>query len=347
MSSTNLVDGVMKVSIIVPMFNVENYIEKCLDSVIAQDLADWEMIVVDDGSTDESGRIADGYALKDNRITVIHQENAGPGAARNAGLRAASGEYVYFLDSDDYIDAGLLKRAVNVMERNSSDMAVFNFQTEDEEGRCIETSNIRQRNIFIKSQKHLLNYYVKDLLGGNIGFCIWNKLFKRSIICDNSIKFRESANRAEDLCFNMEYAMYMKKVSCMSGVFISYRVRTGSIMNSSTKLNTASLYTDIGYRIYMLMLKAGRFREVCKKYYLIFAVMMLTYNAGRPLKTIIGAAASVENQQFLRIMNKEYLRNLRQGVRAMGLLRAVNCFRYAAVMLAAQADGNKTKIQPE
>ena len=101
----------MKVSIIVPMYNVENYIKQCVESVLLQDFFDWEMILVDDGSTDKSGRLADEYAAKDNRILVVHQENRGPGAARNAGLDAARGEYVYFLDSDDYIDAGLLNRA--------------------------------------------------------------------------------------------------------------------------------------------------------------------------------------------------------------------------------------------
>lgn len=331
----------MKVSIIVPMYNVENYIKQCVESVLLQDFSDWEMILVDDGSTDKSGRFADEYADKDNRILVIHQENRGPGAARNAGLDAARGEYVYFLDSDDYIDAGLLKRAVSVIERNSSDMVVFNFRTEDENGRCMETSAIRQRNIIIKSQEQLINYYVKDLLGGNLGFCIWNKLFRMSIIRANSIRFEEKADRAEDICFNMQYSMYLKKVSCIRDVLKSYRVRRGSIMNSDTDLNIVSLYTDIGYKIYTLMSRQKNLDEVYKNYYIIFAVLMLTYNAGKPFGMITGAAASVMRQRFLRTMNMKYVLHLLRDIRALGLLRAGNCFRYAVVSLWGQRKGKK------
>lgn len=331
----------MKVSIIVPMYNVENYIKQCVESVLSQDFSDWEMILADDGSTDGSGRLADEYAAKDDRILVIHQENKGPGAARNAGLDAARGEYVYFLDSDDYIDAGLLKRAVSVIERNSSDMVVFNFRTEDENGRCMETSAIRQRNIITDTQDGLFDYYVKDLLGGNLGFCVWNKLFRMSIIRANSIRFEEKADRAEDLCFNMQYSMYLKKVSCIQDVLKSYRVRQGSIMNSDTDLNIVSLYTDIGYKIYTLMSKQKNLDEVYKKYYIIFAVLMLTYNAGKPFGMITGAAASVTRQRFLRIMNMKYVLHLLQDIRALGLLRAGNCFRYAVVSLWGQRKGNK------
>lgn len=327
---------IMKISVIVPIYNVEKYLRQCLDSVIAQTFSDWEMILVNDGSTDGSGRLADEYAAKDDRILVVHQENKGPGAARNAGLDAARGEYVYFLDSDDYIDAGLFKRAVSVIERNSSDMVVFNFRTEDENGRCIEISAIGQRNIIIKSQEQLINYYVKDLLGGNLGFRVWNKLFKMSIIRGNFIRFEEKANRAEDICFNMQYSMYLKKVSCIQDVLKSHRVRQGSIMNSDTDLNTISLYTDIGYKIYTLISRQKNLDEVYKKYYIIFAVLMLTYNAGKPFGMITGAAASVTRQRFLRTMNMKYVLHLLQDIRALGLLRAGNCFRYALVLLWGQ-----------
>ena len=93
----------LKISVIIPVYNAENYVSRCIESVLAQTYNDWQMILVDDGSKDKSLEICQKYADADNRISVMHQENAGPGIARNAGIAEASGSYVVFIDSDDYI----------------------------------------------------------------------------------------------------------------------------------------------------------------------------------------------------------------------------------------------------
>ncbi len=96
------------ISVIVPVYNVEKYLDKCLKSILLQDFSDFELILVDDGSTDNSGKICDDFALKDSRIKVVHKENAGPSVARNVGTSVSKGEYITFIDSDDYVDRDYL-----------------------------------------------------------------------------------------------------------------------------------------------------------------------------------------------------------------------------------------------
>ena len=114
-----------KVSIIIPVYNVEKYLKKCLDSVINQTLKDIEIICIDDGSTDSSYTILNEYAQKDNRFVILKQKNNGAGAARNKGIEIAKGEYLYFLDSDDFVDITLLEKAHTKIKENDCDICIF------------------------------------------------------------------------------------------------------------------------------------------------------------------------------------------------------------------------------
>ena len=116
----------LKASVIVPVYNVKPYISRCIDSILAQEYADWELILVDDGSTDGSGCICDEYADGDSRIRVIHQKNKGLSGARNTGIRHSTGDVLFFVDSDDYVSAQLINRALNALEQTQSDMVMFN-----------------------------------------------------------------------------------------------------------------------------------------------------------------------------------------------------------------------------
>lgn len=129
-----------KVSVIVPVYNVENYIRKCLDSIISQTLKDIEIILVDDGSEDNSGKICDEYAEKDSRIIVIHQKNNGLSNARNTGLNIASGEYIGFVDSDDYIKSEMYSEMYQTAEKTDADMVLCNYSY-DTNGNITENKN--------------------------------------------------------------------------------------------------------------------------------------------------------------------------------------------------------------
>ncbi len=122
------------VSIIVPVYNVKNYLSKCIDSIISQTYTNIEVILVDDGSTDGSGNICDLYASKDKRIKAVHITNSGPSAARNCGIRAAMGDYILFVDGDDYISSTLVSETLKKAIENDADIVMFDADYVDELG---------------------------------------------------------------------------------------------------------------------------------------------------------------------------------------------------------------------
>lgn len=182
-----------KVSIIIPIYNVEKYIEQCLNSIIKQKYTNIEIILVDDGSQDNSGKMCDSYAKKDNRIMVIHKENGGVSSARNIGIQKANGKYITFVDSDDYIAENYIEELYNEIKTKDADISICGTIDVDEEGKYINKS-IGYENIINSSEalKELLNEkYYKSV--------VWAKMYKKNII--KNIKFNEDIAIAEDLDF--------------------------------------------------------------------------------------------------------------------------------------------------
>ena len=136
-----------KISVIVPVYNVEQYLEKCMESILNQTYKNIEVLLIDDGSTDKSGSICDFYAGKDNRVRVHHKENEGLSEARNIGVALASANYIVFVDSDDYIVPDMLEVLYNRMQEDKSDLAICNFLYVDESGKSIEDRNEKEKEL--------------------------------------------------------------------------------------------------------------------------------------------------------------------------------------------------------
>ena len=165
-------------SVIIPIYNVEKYLDKCILSVINQTYTNLEIILVDDGSKDASRLICDKYAKQDNRIIVIHKENAGLSSARNKGLDVAKGEYIAFLDSDDYISEEMYEKLIDVIEFNNCDIAACAVQSVLENGQVINKINY-DNSLSLLSMPEVIT----DLYGQTkVRFEVWNKVFTRQII---------------------------------------------------------------------------------------------------------------------------------------------------------------------
>jgi len=215
--------NIPKVSVIIPVYNVENYLEDCLDTVINQTLNDIEIICVNDGSTDKSSDILEKFAAKDDRITIISQENNGAGAARNKGLKIAKGEYLSFLDADDFFELDMLEKAYNYSSKKLLDIAVYGVKTFND-----KTSEIKRINYDIQRKylpkKAIFNY--KDFpkyVFNTFKNWTWNKLFKRSFIVENDIEFQELF-RTNDLLFTCKALVKAKKISVLDVPLIYYRI---------------------------------------------------------------------------------------------------------------------------
>lgn len=220
------------ISIIVPIYNVEPYIEKCIDSLIAQTYKDIEIILVDDGSPDRCGEICDQYAKTDKRIVVIHQNNQGVSAARNAGLNAAKGEYIGFCDPDDYVEPEMYRRLYDEMIAADAQMAVCECRIVHLDGK--ETM-LPERGVTVLNQKEAL-YHFWDV-PETIRHSVCNKLFSRDIC--NHIRFNAGLNATEDAEFVGLYLLRVNKVAFVHEPLYIIFKRAGSATEG--KLNGDSI----------------------------------------------------------------------------------------------------------
>lgn len=224
-----------KVSIILPIYNSELYLEECIDSILAQTYSNFELIIVNDGSTDNSVEICNQYIKKDSRIILITQKNKGVSSARNLGIKIAKGEYVVFVDSDDF----LMPMALSTIVKNfkSIDLVCFGFKSlylDKEKDVICHNSNINNNDIFFNQM----------IFNHEIGGSLWNKAYRRKIIIDNNIRFDENIHFCEDLLFNTDYFTYCKNVKYIMKCLYNYRKRRSSITyNFYSKKNISRLVT--------------------------------------------------------------------------------------------------------
>lgn len=223
----------IKISVIVPIYNIEAYIEKCVYSILNQTYTNLEVILVDDGSTDSSGRLCDKFAEMDTRIKVIHKENGGLSDARNKGMEIISGEFISFVDGDDFIDSQMLKRLLELSQMEAADIAIANVRQIYRDF----VYELPNSSPWICSGREA----VKQHLQGNRKYqfynAVWNKLYTASCIRD--LRFPKGRNY-EDICFTIEAYLRSTKVVCAGETFYNYVVeRPGSIMNAGIKSEQA------------------------------------------------------------------------------------------------------------
>ena len=210
----------MKISVIIPVYNVENYLRECLDSILVQSYKDFEVILVDDGSTDSSGVICDEYSKEHQNMKVLHKKNGGQSSARNTGLDLAQGEYILFVDSDDVVSSVMLETLMN----HVADYDIVSFGI-----MIFEDGNDRKFESYMKQScqcEYTATDFLKRMLVHKIDNAAWGKLFKRSIL--RNICFIEGKVN-EDFLFNVEILKQdMLKIYSITDSLYYYRIRMGS-----------------------------------------------------------------------------------------------------------------------
>ena len=231
-----------KISIIVPIYNVEQYLEECIKSIRSQTYRNIQIVLIDDGSTDSSGRICDKHALEDDRIVVVHQKNQGLVAARKAGLKIAKGEYIGFVDGDDYIEPQMYKSMLHVLIRENADMVHTWFSSQTRcENKIIDLDTYRM-DVF----KRFIG--AENSIADVITPSIWSKLFKSNVIRTAYALVEDNVSYGEDFVCVCATIFIAKRICTMDECFYHYRVREDSI---SHKISIESvgqevwLYTNI------------------------------------------------------------------------------------------------------
>lgn len=256
-----------RLSIIVPVYKVEKYIHKCVDSILNQTFTDFELILVDDGSPDNCGRICDGYEKKDSRVRVIHKKNGGLSDARNYGIDAAQGEIIGFVDSDDDIDLNMYKSMIEYMDKHNLDVV------------CADTYVIKNEKRKFKPRyagNKIFN--APDgaiaILDGTLDNAAWNKIYKRNII--GEVRYPKG-RIYEDVATTYKFVYSAQRVGYMCKPFYNYYKRKGSIVASS--FNSKSRYDCfLGYRERMnfALEKGLDCIEACRTQALSTAISTLT-----------------------------------------------------------------------
>lgn len=209
------------ISIIVPVYNVEKYLTICIESLIKQTYRKIEIILLDDGSKDSSLQICNDYAKEDPRIVVIHQENQGPSRTRNNGLDIASGKYVMFVDSDDYIEETMIEKMVAAIETNNADLVIGGYTRFTDNSDDPRTYSKEPSAVF-ESKKQLALLYTKPNTN-MFGISIWGKLYRNDIIQNNNIRFKPEISYEEDCQFNIDYFEHIDRTVVINEVFYHYR----------------------------------------------------------------------------------------------------------------------------
>lgn len=204
------------VSIVVPVYKVERYLDRCVNSIVSQSYERLEIILVDDGSPDDCPALCDAWAKKDARIRVIHKKNQGLGEARNSGLREATGKYIFFFDSDDYVAFDAVEKCIRVAEENNADTVIYGRNDVYPDGRVVTKKSIDSLTIY--EEQEIKQELIAGLLSYTNGFGVsaWSKMFITDIIKENLLLFpSERAVISEDSIFCLEYFSKAKRVAVL------------------------------------------------------------------------------------------------------------------------------------
>lgn len=222
-----------KISVIVPVFNAELFIKSCIKAILCQSYSNFEVLFIDDGSSDKTGGLLDEAAAYDDRLKVIHQENHGVSFARNIGLKHAVGKYVVFVDADDTIDAEYLKKLLKAIQLYDVGIAVCGYNQTDLKGHVIKHSDFGDAVI------NSTDIIERMLSFRDITSALWNKIFIMDIIRKNHIFFDDKFKIGEDMVFLTKYSMYISKGNVISDRLYNYTSNpSGAMLSKKVEFNS-------------------------------------------------------------------------------------------------------------
>lgn len=220
---------IIKITIIVPVYNTEKYLERCIMSIITQNLKEIEIIIVNDGSLDNSYKIIDEFTKKDDRIKVINQKNKGLSSARNRGIRIAQGEYILHIDSDDWIEQNYLKDTYEKAKKEDLDIVITDFFLDFDNGKTEykKDLNLLEKNYISGKEESI------KIMEGESYPAVWNKLLKSELYKENNILHPEEIGLGEDLSTTPRLAFFAKKVGKINKAYVHYIQNPNSITNKN------------------------------------------------------------------------------------------------------------------
>lgn len=318
------------VSIIIPIYNAEKYLRDNLDSVVNQTYKNLEIILLNDGSTDNSLSICKEYSSRDNRIVVIDKPNSGQGDTRNKGIELATGRYIYFADSDDLLDLKLIETAVAGIEAGDNDLYVFNYyhSYERKDG---SRNNLKERAFLegdhkIGSDKERLKFIANYFLNYGCGFEVWNRLYRADIIKNRNIKFPVfKPVIAEDAGFNLFYLMHVSKLKVTNERLYYYLYRKDSSMGADRGVVRVNQYNRLSKCLYDY-LDSIKYSFMIKNYCVIHVRLLYHELMNLSLPDMKKELVKIEDEDFNKSRLKEANRKPFVFMEIFGLVKGMKYY---------------------
>ena len=307
------------ISIIVPVYNVEKYLEECIISLINQTYKNIEIIIVNDGSTDSSSELCEKLARYDNRINVVNKENAGLGLARNTGLEYVNGKYVTFIDSDDFADVDLIEKLYNGIVLSGADTCIGGFKRVNDDGKILYEEVYKN---ITYSENQVIDEFLIRILGSSpeksdsIRMSVWNVLFSVEIIKNNKLEFcSERTYISEDLIFDINYYQKSKKVCIIDSNSYNYRVNNSSLTMKyrSDKFEKCKfMYNEVCSKIKTYSLRSEAILRLQRQYFVNVRTCIAQENIKISKLSYNDAIKNIDmicNDKQLQTIIKEYPKN--------------------------------------
>lgn len=264
------------ISVIIPVYNTEIYLERCINSVLSQTYSNFELILVNDGSKDRSGIICDEYAKKDKRIIVLHKKNEGVSAARNSGIDIVKGKYIIFIDSDDYVESDFFEYAYSMVVLNKVDIFISGLIIEtyldgkitNEKKHCITADKMYTTKTLLED---LLIHYPQICICGP-----WCKLYSVKLIKSNNLYFSHELNYGEDTYFNLDFLAKTKKIYFSSASFYHYVRDRNESLFSRFHRDTYEVHTLIYNKMRKLMIQQSCNTEAIARFERLYFSMLIS-----------------------------------------------------------------------
>ncbi len=289
------------VTVVVPVYKVEKYLDRCIESIVNQTYKNLEIILVDDGSPDNCPQMCDDWAKKDSRIRAFHKENAGAGMARNTGLDNATGEYIFFVDSDDYVSIYLVEKCLLNAYKNDSDVVIFGRTDIFDDGRQVEKDICADKLIFKKTE--IKNELISAMLNYQfgIGMSIWSKMYKVQTIKHLNKRFvSERELFSEDVYFGIDLFADINTVSILKDNLYYYSIRE----NSLSRQFNSNRYQEQNDYFYKKTIELAHDKELSDKVFEHIGVRYHMYSVANMKQIILANVSNKEKKKMFLSFSK-------------------------------------------
>lgn len=303
------------VTIIIPIYNSEKYLEECLKSVLNQTYTNMEILCVDNGSTDKSNEILVQYRNIDKRIEIIKVNEKGVSIARNKGIEKAKGDYVLFVDSDDVIDVRMVEKLVDIAQKKDSDMVICTNSLLNPKGKERKINfdiKVDERKNIVEEKKEKTFEYIYSK---GVGIQVWNKLIKKNILIDNDVRFNERMSYDEDMFFCWKCTMFSNVINIIQEDLYKYRLTNGSAITKyygNLENEYKNAFIDISNELIKKNIDNKYIKEIIQKIYedkikvLIIMESRSSKKIGEKVKTINRIINNKESEKYIKKSDRLY-----------------------------------------